>query len=51
MVVLALVVLGRAMFTDELGTADRLLSIARGVLLLFLGVAILASASCGRSPS
>ena len=31
------------MFTDELGTADRLLSIAAGVLLLFLGVAMLAS--------
>ncbi|HJR95793.1 MAG TPA: FtsX-like permease family protein, partial [Gaiellaceae bacterium] len=42
-VVLALVVLGRAMFVDELGTADRLLSIAGGVLLLFLGVAMLSS--------
>ncbi len=42
-VVLALVILGRAMFTDELGTSDRLLSIAAGVLLLFLGVAMLAS--------
>ena len=42
-VVLALVVLARAMFTDELGTADRLLSIAAGVLLLFLGVAMLSS--------
>ena len=42
-VVLALVVLGRAMFADELGTADRLLSIAAGVLLLFLGVAMLSS--------
>ena len=42
-VVLALVVLGRAMFVDELGTADRLLSIAAGVLLLFLGVAMLSS--------
>jgi len=31
------------MFTDELGTSDRLLSIAAGVLLLFLGVAMLAS--------
>ncbi len=39
----ALVVLGRAMFVDELGTADRLLSIAGGVLLLFLGVAMLSS--------
>ena len=42
-VVLALVVLGRAMFVDELGTADRLLSIAGGVLLLFVGVAMLSS--------
>ncbi|MGZ8763255.1 MAG: ABC transporter permease [Acidimicrobiia bacterium] len=39
----SLLVLARAMFTDELGTADRLLSIAAGVLLLFLGVAMLAS--------
>ena len=31
------------MFTDELGTSDRLLSIAAGVLLLFLGVAMLSS--------
>ena len=31
------------MFADELGTADRLLSIAGGVLLLFLGVAMLSS--------
>ncbi len=43
MVVVALVVLARAMFTDELGTGDRLLSIAAGVLLLFLGVAMLSS--------
>ncbi|CAN5671706.1 hypothetical protein BH18ACT13_BH18ACT13_05390 [soil metagenome] len=41
--VVALVLLARAMFTDELGTADRLLSIAAGVLLLFLGVAMLSS--------
>ncbi|HYI75624.1 MAG TPA: FtsX-like permease family protein [Gaiellaceae bacterium] len=41
--VLALVMLARAMFMDELGTADRLLSIAAGVLLLFLGVAMLSS--------
>ena len=39
----ALAVLARAMFTDELGTGDRLLSIAAGVLLLFLGVAMLSS--------
>jgi putative ABC transport system permease protein len=38
---LAVVVLARAMFVDDLGTIDRLLSIAVGVLALFLGVAIL----------
>jgi len=42
-VVGALVLLGRAMFVDDLGTVDRLLSIAAGVLLLFLGVAMLSS--------
>ena len=42
-VVVSLLVLARAMFTDELGTSDRLLSIAAGVLLLFLGVAMLSS--------
>ena len=42
-VVGALALLARAMFTDELGTGDRLLSIAAGVLLLFLGVAMLSS--------
>ena len=42
-VVLALLVLARAMFADGLGTGDRLLSIAAGVLLLFLGVAMLSS--------
>ena len=41
--VVALLALARAMFTDELGTGDRLLSIAGGVLLLFLGVAMLSS--------
>jgi putative ABC transport system permease protein len=35
--------LSRAMFADDLGTGDRLLSIAGGVLLLFLGVAMLSS--------
>jgi len=39
----SLLLLARAMFTDELGTGDRLLSIAGGVLLLFLGVAMLSS--------
>jgi putative ABC transport system permease protein len=42
-VVGALLLLGRAMFVDNLGTADRLLSIALGVLLLFFGVAMLSS--------
>jgi putative ABC transport system permease protein len=42
-VVGSLLLLSRAMFTDELGTGDRLLSIAGGVLLLFLGVAMLSS--------
>ena len=42
-VVVALLALARAMFVDKLGTADRLLSIAGGVLLLFLGVAMLSS--------
>jgi putative ABC transport system permease protein len=39
----SLLLLARAMFTDELGTSDRLLSIAGGVLLLFLGVGMLSS--------
>ena len=39
----SLLLLARAMFTDELGTSDRLLSIAGGVVLLFLGVAMLSS--------
>jgi putative ABC transport system permease protein len=42
-VVVSLLLLARAMFADELGTGDRLLSIAGGVLLLFLGVAMLSS--------
>jgi putative ABC transport system permease protein len=42
-VVGSLLLLSRAMFTDELGTGDRLISIAGGVLLLFLGVAMLSS--------
>ena len=42
-IVVSLLLLARAMFTDELGTSDRLLSIAGGVLLLFLGVAMLSS--------
>ena len=43
LIALALVLLGRAMFADDLGTADRLLSIAGGVLLLFVGVAMISS--------
>jgi putative ABC transport system permease protein len=42
-VVGSLLLLARAMFSDELGTSDRLLSIAGGVLLLFLGVGMLSS--------
>jgi putative ABC transport system permease protein len=41
--VLSLLLLARAMFTDELDTAERLLSIAFGVLLLFVGVAMISS--------
>ena len=37
------------MFADELGTGERLLSIAGGVLLLFLGVAMLSSQLVRRS--
>jgi putative ABC transport system permease protein len=39
----ALLLLGRGMFVDDLGTVDRLLSLAAGVLLLFIGVALLSS--------
>ena len=39
----ALGLLGRSMFSDEIGTVDRLLSMAIGLLLLFLGVALLSS--------
>ena len=41
LVSVALLLLGYSMFADELGTAGRLLSIAVGVLLLFVGVAML----------
>jgi putative ABC transport system permease protein len=40
---LSLLLLGYAMFEDDVGTGDRLLAIAGGVLLLFLGVALLSS--------
>jgi putative ABC transport system permease protein len=43
LIALALLLLGRAMFADDLATADRLLSIAGGVLLLFVGVAMISS--------
>jgi putative ABC transport system permease protein len=43
LIAMALLLLGRAMFADDLGTADRLLSIAGGVLLLFVGVAMISS--------
>jgi putative ABC transport system permease protein len=39
----AVLLLARGMFTDDLGTADRLLSLAVGVLLLFFGVAMISS--------
>jgi putative ABC transport system permease protein len=43
MIALAVALLGFSMFRDELGTAERLLSIAGGVLLLFTGVALVSS--------
>ncbi|HZB35688.1 MAG TPA: FtsX-like permease family protein [Gaiellaceae bacterium] len=42
-IALSLLLLGRAMFTDELDTGQRLLTIAGGVLLLFVGVAMISS--------
>ena len=42
-IALSLLLLARAMFTDELDTGQRLLSIAFGVLLLFVGVAMISS--------
>ena len=36
----ALVLLARGLFTDDLGTTERLLSLGVGVLLLFIGVAL-----------
>jgi putative ABC transport system permease protein len=42
-IALSLLLLGRAMFTDELDTGQRLLSIGFGVLLLFVGVAMISS--------
>lgn len=43
LIAVALALLGYSMFADELGTAQRLLSIAGGVLLLFVGVAMISS--------
>ena len=40
---LALLLLGYSMFKDDLDTASRLLSIAGGVILLFIGVAMISS--------
>ena len=42
-VAIALALLGYSMFANEVGTAQRLLSIAGGVLLLFVGVAMISS--------
>jgi putative ABC transport system permease protein len=42
-IAISLLVLARAMFTEELDTGQRLLSIAFGVLLLFVGVAMISS--------
>ena len=43
LIALALFLLGYSMFADDVGTAQRLLSIAGGVLLLFVGVAMISS--------
>jgi putative ABC transport system permease protein len=43
LIALSLLLLARAMFTETLSTADRLLSIAGGVLLLFIGIAMISS--------
>jgi putative ABC transport system permease protein len=40
---LAVLLLLRSLFTDDLGVGDRLLSMAGGVLLLFAGIAMLSS--------
>jgi putative ABC transport system permease protein len=42
-IVLAVLLLAYGVFVDDLGTAERLLSLAVGVLLLFIGVALLSS--------
>ena len=43
LIALSLALVGRAMFTEELDTAQRLISIAGGVLLLFVGIAMISS--------
>ena len=43
LIAVALSLLGYSMFADDVGTAQRLLSIAGGVLLLFVGVAMISS--------
>ena len=43
LIALALCLLGYAMFVDDVGTAERLLAIAGGVLVLFVGVAMISS--------
>ena len=43
LIALALCLLGYAMFVNDVGTAERLLAIAGGVLLLFVGVAMISS--------
>jgi putative ABC transport system permease protein len=43
LIALSLLLLARAMFTDELATGQRLLSIAFGILLLFIGIAMISS--------
>ena len=42
-IVAAVAILARAMFAEDLGTTDRLLSIGAGIVLLFLSVAMLSS--------
>jgi putative ABC transport system permease protein len=43
LIAVALALLGYSMFADDVDTAQRLLSIAGGVLLLFVGVAMVSS--------
>ena len=43
LIAVSLSLLGYSMFADDVGTAQRLLSIAGGVLLLFVGVAMISS--------